>query len=93
MLFIMAASPLPRRPFDLLRLARPLLADALHEPVAIRGGQLKRGADGHAEAGAAVLAPAELEERLAPRVDRYVGEDAVWSRRLEVLPFPGMKKV
>jgi hypothetical protein len=93
MLFITAASPFLRGPLDLARFARALLADPLDKPVPVGRRQLERLADRHPEAGASVLAPAELKERLAPCVDRYVGEDAVCSRRLVVLPFPGMKNV
>jgi hypothetical protein len=74
MLFMATASPLLPGALDLVRLARPLRAHALDQPVPIRRRQLERVADRDAEPRAAVLLPAELEERLAPAVEGYVGE-------------------
>ena len=72
---------------------REELDKALEEPVAVRGLEFERRGEAHVETGTAVLVPTELEDRLAPALQVYAGEEPLRSRLRAVRAFPGRKNV
>jgi len=86
--------PPPRRLPERLRFPAPLLVDAPEQPVAFPRVEVERVAPGDPEPRAAVLAPAEPEQPLAPVVLGYGREEPPLRARFRaVRPFPGRKKL